>query len=66
GTLLGVGLALMLELANRKVRSADDLSEALDLPVLGAIASAGRSLKRAGGNNKNPSSGPAALSGARA
>ncbi len=52
GTLLGVGLALMLELANRKVRSADDLSEALDLPVLGSIASAGRLLKRTGSSTK--------------
>ena len=48
GTLLGVGLALMLELANRRVRSADDLAEALDLPVLGTIASAGGMLKRSG------------------
>lgn len=40
GTLLGVGLALMLELANRRVRSAQDLAEALDLPVLGTIHSA--------------------------
>jgi polysaccharide biosynthesis transport protein len=63
GTLLGVGLALMLELANRKVRSADDLAEALDLPVLGSIASAGRSLKRVGGNNKT---GNLAITGARA
>jgi len=63
GTLLGVGLALMLELANRRVRSSDDLTEALDLPVLGSIASAGRALKRAGGYKPN---GPAALSGARA
>jgi len=65
GTLLGVGLALMLELANRKVRSSDDLAEALDLPVLGAIASAGRSLKRVG-SNKKTSNGPVALSGANA
>lgn len=63
GTLLGVGLALMLELANRKVRSSDDLTDALDLPVLGSIASAGRALKRAGGLKPH---GPAALSGARA
>jgi len=41
GTLLGVGLALMLELANRRVRSAADLSDALDLPVLGSIAHTG-------------------------
>lgn len=46
GVLLGVGLALMLELANRRVRSADDLREALDLPVLGSIASASGMLKR--------------------
>ena len=45
GTLLGVGLALMLELINRRVRSADDLVEALDLPVLGSIASATAMLK---------------------
>ena len=64
GTLLGVGLALMLELANRKVRSADDLAEALDLPVLGSIASAGRALKRSGGG-KHPT-GRLAASGARA
>jgi len=47
GTLLGVGLALMLELANRRVRSADDLLEALELPVLGSIASAKGMFKRA-------------------
>ncbi|MEO8859339.1 MAG: chain length determinant protein EpsF [Burkholderiaceae bacterium] len=46
GVLLGVGLALMLELANRRVRSVDDLAEALDLPVLGSIASAKGILKR--------------------
>ena len=41
GTLLGVGLALMLELINRRVRSTDDLAEALDIPVLGSIAHIG-------------------------
>jgi capsular polysaccharide biosynthesis protein len=40
GTLLGVGLALMLELSQRYVRSAQDLAEALELPVLGRIGSA--------------------------
>ena len=40
GTLLGVGLALMLELSQRYVRSAQDLAEALELPVLGCIGSA--------------------------
>lgn len=41
GALLAVGLALMLELANRRVRSADDLADALNLPVLGTIAHTG-------------------------
>lgn len=41
GTLLGVGLALMLELANRRVRSAQDLADALDIPLLGSIAHTG-------------------------
>jgi succinoglycan biosynthesis transport protein ExoP len=46
GTLLGVGIALMQELANRRVRSTEDLLEALDLPVLGSISSAGGTFKR--------------------
>ena len=41
GTLLGVGLALLLELANRRVRSAQDLADALDMPLLGSIAHTG-------------------------
>ena len=41
GTLLGVGLALMLELANRRVRSAQDLADALNMPLLGSIAHTG-------------------------
>ncbi len=40
GTLLGVALALMLELKDRRVRSAQDLFDALDIPVLGTIGSA--------------------------
>jgi capsular polysaccharide biosynthesis protein len=39
GTLLGVGAALMLELGNRRVRSADDLTEVINLPLLASIAS---------------------------
>ena len=39
GTLLGVALALLLELSNRRVRSAEDLVQMLDLPVLGSISS---------------------------
>jgi polysaccharide biosynthesis transport protein len=39
GTLLGVACALLLELTNRRVRSAEDLVQILDLPVLASIAS---------------------------
>jgi len=37
GTVLGVGLALLLELLNRPVRSAGDLKDMLGIPVLGTI-----------------------------
>jgi chain length determinant protein EpsF len=47
GTLLGIGLALTLELRNRRVRSAEDLSDALDIPLLGQISSANRVMKTA-------------------
>jgi polysaccharide biosynthesis transport protein len=46
GGLLAIGLALVLELANRRIRSTDDLVEALELPVLGAISSASGMFKR--------------------
>ena len=39
GTLLGVACALLLELANRRVRSSEDLVQILDLPVLARISS---------------------------
>lgn len=39
GTLLGVAFALLLELSNRRVRSAEDLVQMLDLPVLASISS---------------------------
>lgn len=38
GTLLGIGVALLLELANRRVRSAEDIAQALDLPVLARLS----------------------------
>ena len=41
GTLLGVACALLLELANRRVRSTEDLVQMLDLPVLASISSSG-------------------------
>ncbi|HEX8605345.1 MAG TPA: chain length determinant protein EpsF [Pseudoduganella sp.] len=37
GTLLGFGLAFVLELMDRRVRSAGDLKDSLDIPLLGAI-----------------------------
>ena len=37
GTLLGVGAALFMELLDRRVRSAEDIAEALNLPVLATI-----------------------------
>lgn len=37
GTMLGVGFALLVELLNRRVRSARELAEALGAPVLGVI-----------------------------
>ena len=40
GGLLGVGLALTMELSQRYVRSAQDLANALDMPVLGRVSSA--------------------------
>jgi len=41
GTLFGIGLALVLELLNRRVRSSQDLVQMLDLPVLASISSSG-------------------------
>ncbi|WP_374511666.1 chain length determinant protein EpsF [Niveibacterium sp.] len=46
GGMLGIGCALALELGNRRVRSAEDLSLALGLPVLATIETA--TPKRAG------------------
>jgi succinoglycan biosynthesis transport protein ExoP len=37
GTVLGVGLALLLELLNRPVRSPSDVKDMLGIPVLGTI-----------------------------
>ncbi|HEU4371863.1 MAG TPA: chain length determinant protein EpsF [Telluria sp.] len=37
GTVLGVGLALLIELLNRPVRSAADMQELLGVPVLGTV-----------------------------
>jgi uncharacterized protein involved in exopolysaccharide biosynthesis len=45
GTLFGVGLALTLELRNRRVRSSEDMSDALDIPLLGHVSSATSAMK---------------------
>jgi chain length determinant protein EpsF len=37
GTILGVGLALLLELLNRPLRSASDVKDMLGIPVLGTV-----------------------------
>jgi chain length determinant protein EpsF len=37
GTILGVGLAMLLELLNRPIRSSSDLKDMLGIPVLGTI-----------------------------
>lgn len=48
GTLLGIGCALLLELTNRRVRSAEDLVQLLGLPVLASISSGGGSVRLPG------------------
>jgi NhaP-type Na+/H+ or K+/H+ antiporter len=40
GALLGVAVALVVELTHRRIRSVQDLREALDLPSLGSVSSA--------------------------
>jgi capsular polysaccharide biosynthesis protein len=45
GTLLGIGLALTLELRSRRVRSAEDLADALDIPLLGQVRSGTSAMK---------------------
>ena len=41
GSLLAVGTALLLEMLDRRVRSADDVAAALDLPVIGVLPKPG-------------------------
>jgi len=48
GSILGVGLALLLELSSRPVRSSSDLEGTLGIPVLGAIAWRGKRPARGG------------------
>jgi len=46
GTLLGIGAALAMELLDRRIRSPEDLAEALGLPVLATIDGRGRKPRR--------------------
>ena len=41
GTLIGVAIAVLVELKNRRVRSLEDLLEVIDVPVLATISSGG-------------------------
>jgi len=49
GTLLGIGVAMVLELMNRRVRSTEDLMQMLDIPVLARISSTGMKHRTMGG-----------------
>lgn len=49
GGLLGIALALALEMANRRVRSADDLRDLRELVLLGSIGPAGGMMKATAG-----------------
>jgi polysaccharide biosynthesis transport protein len=49
GGLLGVSFALALEMANRRVRSTDDMRDLSDLPFLGGISPAGGLIKSIAG-----------------
>lgn len=46
GTLLGVGIGLLAEMVDRRVRSAEDLVDILQAPVLGVIKWGGATKKR--------------------
>ncbi len=48
GTLAGIALALARELSNRKVRSIEDLVDALGIPLLGVVSSATGMMKTMG------------------
>lgn len=48
GSLLGTVLALAIELANRRIRSEQDLADRPDLPLLGSLSSAKSAMRLAG------------------
>ncbi len=46
GAILGLGVALVLELADRRVRASDDIETSLNLPLLGVLGGAPRRTRR--------------------
>ena len=46
GTLLGVSLGFLIELLDRRVRSGEDISTVLDIPVLAEVTKKGRRLEK--------------------
>jgi succinoglycan biosynthesis transport protein ExoP len=48
GTLFAIGLALILELRDRRIRRIDDLVEALGMPVIGALPGPGSKFRLGG------------------
>jgi len=50
GTLLGIGCAMVFELMNRRVRSAEDLMHMLELPVLAKISLSSKNRRMLGGS----------------
>lgn len=61
GLLLGIGLALIREMLNRRVRSEYDVLTVLDVPVLGVLSSGNKPLPLAGGALLRPAVRPAVM-----
>ncbi|MBT9566918.1 MAG: chain length determinant protein EpsF [Thiobacillus sp.] len=59
GLLLGMGLALIGEMRNRRVRSEYDVVTVLDVPVLGVLASGNKALSQPRGGSVLPAVRPA-------
>ncbi|KVW94972.1 chain length determinant protein EpsF [Thiobacillus denitrificans] len=59
GTLLGMGLALIREMLNRRVRSEYDVITVLDIPVLGVLTAGNRSRRPSRGRLGSPALRPA-------
>jgi chain length determinant protein EpsF len=61
GTLLGVGVALLVEMLDRRVRSARELMEAVQAPVLGVLLSDKGKRKRAARMGRTMRAAPAPM-----